>query len=60
MGMVTYGALATILAADSYLLWNIPECWSMEQAATVPVVYGTVLYALVLVSYYIVMVEIEK
>ncbi|XP_045466442.1 fatty acid synthase-like [Harmonia axyridis] len=48
MGMVTHGAMSTLIAADNYLLWNIPESWSMEQAATVPVVYGTVIYALVL------------
>ncbi|XP_044764314.1 fatty acid synthase-like [Coccinella septempunctata] len=47
MGMVTHGALSTLVAADSYLLWDIPDSWTMEQAATVPAVYGTVLYALV-------------
>ncbi|KAL3270432.1 hypothetical protein HHI36_020987 [Cryptolaemus montrouzieri] len=46
MGMVVHGALTTLLAADNYLLWEIPDCWTMEQAATIPVVYGTVLYAL--------------
>lgn len=49
MGMVTYGAMSTLIAADSYLLWDIPDCWTMEQAATIPVVYGTVIYALILV-----------
>lgn len=47
--MVTYGAMSTLIAADSYLLWDIPDCWTMEQAATIPVVYGTVIYALILV-----------
>lgn len=29
-------------------LWEIPDCWTMEEAATVPVVYCTVFYALVI------------
>lgn len=44
--MVTNGACATLLEADPYLLWEVPDNWSMEEAATVPVVYGTCLYAL--------------
>lgn len=33
--------------ADSDFLWPIPDNWSLEQAASVPVVYTTVYYALV-------------
>lgn len=42
MGMVTSRALTTLLDCDPYLSWKIPDCWTMEEAATVPVVYGTV------------------
>lgn len=50
MAMVTSGALSTFMKADSYLLWEVPEDWSLEDAATVPVVYGTVIYGLLVVS----------
>jgi len=46
MGMVTSRALTTLLAYDPYLSWKIPDYWSMEDATTVPVVYGTVRTAL--------------
>jgi fatty acid synthase, animal type len=42
MGMVMSGALATHVEADDTLLWDCPEDWTLEQGATVPVVYGTV------------------
>ncbi|EDW29179.1 GL18552 [Drosophila persimilis] len=47
MAMVTAKSLATNCLANRNLLWEIPHNWSMEQAATVPVVYATVYYALV-------------
>ena len=31
-----------------HFLWSVPESWTLEQAATVPVVYTTAYYALVL------------
>lgn len=42
MGMVTSRALSTLLVEDKLLSWKIPDHWSLEDAATVPVVYGTV------------------
>jgi hypothetical protein len=42
MGMVSHGALASVVVADSSLLWDVPDHWTLEDAATVPVVYGTV------------------
>ena len=42
MGMVTYGALASVVVADRSMLWDVPDDWTLEDAATVPVVYGTV------------------
>lgn len=44
-GMINTKALATMILADPFLIWEIPNYWSLEEAATVPVVYGTVLYA---------------
>lgn len=42
MGMVGTRGLATLIKYDKYLSWNVPDHWSLEEAATVPVVYGTV------------------
>lgn len=42
MGMCEFGSMATMVMADKELLWNVPEHWTLEEAATVPVVYGTV------------------
>lgn len=48
MGCVPAQGFATsILVDDPDFLWPIPESWSMEEAATVPVVYATAYYALV-------------
>lgn len=47
MGMVASKGLATSLIIDDpQFLWKIPDDWSMEEASTVPVVYGTAYYAL--------------
>lgn len=48
MGMVASKALSSMLIADRNLLWEIPDSWTLEDAATVPVVYGTVIFALVM------------
>ena len=49
--MYVYGlleqALATTVSAQKDYLWSVPDSWSLEQAATVPVVYSTAYYALV-------------
>jgi fatty acid synthase len=42
MGMTPFGALASAVVADRSLLWDVPDHWTLEDAATVPVVYGTV------------------
>ncbi|KAG5894596.1 hypothetical protein JTB14_038126 [Gonioctena quinquepunctata] len=46
MGMVNHGALANFTIVDRHLTWRIPDDWSLADAASVPVVYGTVVYAL--------------
>jgi len=42
MGMVTHGAIASVVMAEKCVLWDVPDHWTLEDAATVPVVYGTV------------------
>lgn len=50
MGFNTGGALATLIAIEKYSAIPIPDDWSLEDAATVPIVYGTVLYAFAVVG----------
>lgn len=45
--MIRSRGLANVAEGDKALLWAIPDEWSFEEAATVPVAYGTVYYALV-------------
>jgi len=42
MGILPLGALASAVMADRSALWDVPDHWTLEDAATVPVVYGTV------------------
>jgi len=48
MGLSSAKALATAVEADGEFLWEIPNDWSLMEAATVPVVYATAYYALVM------------
>lgn len=52
MGMLGQGTLATLVKADPTMLWNVPDSWSLQDAASVPVVYATCLYAMVMVSHF--------
>lgn len=47
MAMVQAKSLATTCVASRNMIWEIPDSWTMEQASTVPCVYSTVYYALV-------------
>ncbi|XP_050030055.2 fatty acid synthase-like [Dermacentor andersoni] len=47
MGMVSGKSIATVLVADPIMLWEVPESWTLEEAATVPIAYSTAYYALV-------------
>ncbi|KAL4648124.1 fatty acid synthase [Arapaima gigas] len=47
MGLLPAKGLATYVDADKRFLWEVPSSWSLEQAASVPVVYATAYYALV-------------
>jgi fatty acid synthase len=42
MGMVAARGLATTVLADPGFLWEVPDKWTLEEAATIPVVYSTV------------------
>ncbi|GAB6031067.1 hypothetical protein CHUAL_007878 [Chamberlinius hualienensis] len=48
MGIVPYRGLATSSTYDPNFKWEIPEKWTLEDAATVPLVYSTAYYALVI------------
>lgn len=50
MGWCMQGALANLFLADDDLLCRVPEQWTMEEAATVPFVYTTAIFALIAVS----------
>lgn len=47
MGLVPSEGLATSVLVPSAFLWDVPSNWTMEEAASVPVVYSTAYYALV-------------
>ncbi|XP_070505897.1 fatty acid synthase-like isoform X2 [Chironomus tepperi] len=42
---VNAGALATHYDAHKAILWKVPDSWTLEEAATVPLVYFTVYFA---------------
>jgi fatty acid synthase len=44
MGMGSYGSMATMVLSGKDFVWDVPEHWTLEEAATIPVVYGTVSY----------------
>lgn len=42
MGTIISGAMATQIVPADNLLWKVPDHWSLQEAATCPVVYVTV------------------
>ncbi|OWR55047.1 fatty acid synthase [Danaus plexippus] len=50
MAMVRNSGMANMIEGDKALMWNIPDEWTFEEAASVPVAYGTVYYAMVMVA----------
>ncbi|XP_076458650.1 fatty acid synthase-like isoform X1 [Babylonia areolata] len=48
MGLLPAKGMATTVDVSKQFLWKIPDSWSMAEAATVPVVYCTAYYALVI------------
>ncbi|KAL8163353.1 UNVERIFIED_CONTAM: hypothetical protein K2H54_018774 [Gekko kuhli] len=47
MGLLPAKGLATVVDSDRRFLWDVPQNWTLEEAASVPVVYATAYYALV-------------
>ncbi|MCP3667397.1 MAG: zinc-binding dehydrogenase [Gammaproteobacteria bacterium] len=47
MGLLPAKALATTVVVDNKYIWEIPDRWTLEEAATVPMAYCTAFYALV-------------
>ncbi|XP_008574493.1 PREDICTED: fatty acid synthase [Galeopterus variegatus] len=47
MGLVAAEGLATSVLLSSDFLWDVPSSWTLEEAASVPVVYATAYYSLV-------------
>ena len=47
MGLLAAKGLATTVDADTNFCWPVPPNWSMSDAATVPVVYATAYYAII-------------
>nr|XP_025034359.1 fatty acid synthase [Pelodiscus sinensis] len=47
MGLLPAKGLATVVDSDQRFLWEVPEAWTLEEAASVPVVYATAYYALI-------------
>lgn len=48
MGILPAQALATSVVCNREYTWKVPDSWSLADAATVPVVYATAYYALVM------------
>ncbi|KAK8775538.1 hypothetical protein V5799_031116 [Amblyomma americanum] len=46
MGLVMSEGMATTVAANTGLQWEVPETWSFADASTVPLAYVTAYYAL--------------
>lgn len=49
-GILCSRAIATKVVADKHLIWQCPSHWSLEDAATVPIVYVTVYYAFFIIG----------
>ncbi|XP_054448917.1 fatty acid synthase [Pteronotus mesoamericanus] len=47
MGLVPAEGLATSVLLPEDFLWDVPSSWTLEEAASVPVVYTTAYYSLV-------------
>ncbi|KAH8379368.1 hypothetical protein KR009_004445 [Drosophila setifemur] len=50
MSMVVKGGVASYVEEPSKLIWDIPDHWSLKEAASVPVVYITVYYAFFMIG----------
>jgi len=39
MGLVKTGALSTTVSQSNAIVWDVPQSWNLQQAATVPFSY---------------------
>lgn len=51
MGLVSGGAVFSSIEADPDLIWPVPDHWSLEDAASVPLPYVYAYYCLVCFLY---------
>ncbi|CAH2052769.1 unnamed protein product, partial [Iphiclides podalirius] len=51
MAMVRNSGMGNVVEGDRALMWGIPDEWTFEEAASVPVAYGTVYYAMIMVGH---------
>lgn len=49
MGISTKEFPTNLLMNEKYLLYHVPEQWTLEEAATVPLAYAISIYALIMV-----------
>lgn len=47
MGLVESGAASSVIYTKPELLWPVPDNWTLEDAATVPLAYMQAFYCLV-------------
>ncbi|XP_063149333.1 fatty acid synthase [Candoia aspera] len=47
MGLLPAKGLATVVDCEKRFLWEVPQDWTLEEAASVPVAYTTAYYSLV-------------
>ncbi|KAK9406948.1 fatty acid synthase [Crotalus adamanteus] len=47
MGLLPAKGLATVVDCEKRFLWEVPQNWTLEEAASVPVAYTTAYYSLV-------------
>ncbi|KAM6473364.1 fatty acid synthase isoform 2-T2 [Liasis olivaceus] len=47
MGLLPAKGLATVVDCEKRFLWEVPQDWTLEEAASVPVAYATAYYSLV-------------
>ncbi|XP_070596224.1 fatty acid synthase [Erythrolamprus reginae] len=47
MGLLPAKGLATVVDCENRFLWEVPQTWTLEEAASVPVAYATAYYSLV-------------
>lgn len=52
MGILPRGALSSAVEADMDLLWPVPDHWTLEDAATVPLPFIQAYYCLVSILYF--------